>query len=37
MQLPYEKVLTKLLLNKTEFEYQKRYNEIIKSQNESKK
>lgn len=28
MNLPYERVLTKLLLNKTEAEYQKRYSEL---------
>jgi hypothetical protein len=28
MSMPYERVLTKLLLNKTEAEYQKRYSEL---------
>ncbi|WP_262511254.1 hypothetical protein [Mucilaginibacter terrenus] len=28
MAMPYERILTKLLLNKTEAEYQKRYMEI---------
>ncbi|WDF79667.1 hypothetical protein PQ469_06560 [Mucilaginibacter sp. KACC 22773] len=28
LNMPYERVLTKLLLNKTEAEYQKRYGEI---------
>jgi hypothetical protein len=27
--MPYERVLTKLLLNKTESEYQKRYSELM--------
>jgi hypothetical protein len=29
---PYERVLTKLLLNKTEAEYQRRYNELLNAQ-----
>ncbi|WP_166727706.1 hypothetical protein [Mucilaginibacter gilvus] len=29
LAMPYERVLTKLLLNKTEAEYQKRYGELI--------
>jgi hypothetical protein len=29
MNMPYERVLTKLLLNKTEAEYQRKYREII--------
>lgn len=29
LAMPYERILTKLLLNKTEAEYQKRYSEII--------
>ncbi|QEC79062.1 hypothetical protein [Mucilaginibacter ginsenosidivorax] len=28
LNMPYERVLTKLLLNKTEAEYQKRYGDI---------
>ncbi|WP_190295319.1 hypothetical protein [Mucilaginibacter rubeus] len=28
MSMPYERVLTKLLLNQTEAEYQKRYSEL---------
>ncbi|GGB08009.1 hypothetical protein GCM10011500_24630 [Mucilaginibacter rubeus] len=28
MSMPYERLLTKLLLNKTEAEYQKRYSEL---------
>lgn len=32
LNMPYERVLTKLLLNKTEAEYQKRYNEILQAQ-----
>ncbi|WP_143014197.1 hypothetical protein [Mucilaginibacter pineti] len=28
MNMPYERILTKLLLNKTEAEYQKKYMEI---------
>jgi hypothetical protein len=27
--MPYERILTKLLLNKTEAEYQKRYSEVV--------
>jgi len=27
--MPYERILTKLLLNKTEAEYQKRYAELM--------
>ncbi|NOW97235.1 hypothetical protein FHW89_003916 [Mucilaginibacter sp. SG564] len=27
--MPYERVLTKLLLNKTEAEYQRRYSEVV--------
>ena len=29
LNLPYDRVLTKLLLNKTEAEYQRRYGEIL--------
>jgi len=29
MNLPYDRVLTKLLLNKTEAAYQKRYSELL--------
>ncbi|WP_255456696.1 hypothetical protein [Mucilaginibacter sp. 14171R-50] len=29
LAMPYERVLTKLLLNKTEAEYQKRYSEMM--------
>ena len=29
LNMPYERVLTKLLLNKTEAEYQKRYSELL--------
>jgi hypothetical protein len=29
LAMPYERILTKLLLNKTEAEYQKRYSEMI--------
>lgn len=32
LNLPYDRVLTKLLLNKTEAEYQKRYNELLNAQ-----
>jgi hypothetical protein len=32
MNMPYERVLTKLLLNKTEAEYQKRYSELLSAQ-----
>ncbi|MGN6181029.1 MAG: hypothetical protein ACTHNW_17740 [Mucilaginibacter sp.] len=32
LNMPYERVLTKLLLNKTEAEYQKRYSEILQAQ-----
>jgi hypothetical protein len=32
LNMPYERVLTKLLLNKTESEYQKRYSELIQAQ-----
>jgi len=32
LNMPYERVLTKLLLNKTEAEYQKRYGEILQAQ-----
>ena len=31
LNLPYDRVLTKLLLNKTEAAYQKRYGELITS------
>jgi uncharacterized protein YgbK (DUF1537 family) len=31
LNMPYERVLTKLLLNKTEAEYQKRYSELLSS------
>jgi len=30
LNMPYERVLTKLLLNKTEYEYQKRYSELMR-------
>ncbi len=29
LNMPYERILTKLLLNKTEAEYQKRYGELL--------
>ncbi|MFA6085578.1 hypothetical protein [Mucilaginibacter sp.] len=29
LAMPYERILTKLLLNKTEAEYQKRYGEMM--------
>jgi hypothetical protein len=29
LAMPYERILTKLLLNKTEAEYQKRYSEMM--------
>ena len=29
LNMPYERVLTKLLLNKTEAEYQKKYSELL--------
>ncbi|MBB6108958.1 hypothetical protein HDF22_004691 [Mucilaginibacter lappiensis] len=29
MNMPYERVLTKLLLNKTEAEYQRKYSEVV--------
>ena len=32
LAMPYERVLTKLLLNKTEAEYQRRYSELINAQ-----
>ncbi|GAB2692409.1 hypothetical protein GCM10027037_14710 [Mucilaginibacter koreensis] len=32
LNLPYERVLTKLLLNKTEAEYQRRYTELQMAQ-----
>ncbi|MGY3211179.1 hypothetical protein ACVW2L_000232 [Mucilaginibacter sp. HD30] len=32
MNTPYERVLTKLLLNKTEAEYQRRYSELLHAQ-----
>jgi hypothetical protein len=32
LNLPYERVLTKLLLNKTEAEYQKRYSALLEKQ-----
>lgn len=32
LNMPYERILTKLLLNKTEAEYQKRYNELLQAQ-----
>ena len=32
LNMPYERVLTKLLLNKTEAEYQKRYSELLNAQ-----
>jgi hypothetical protein len=31
LNMPYERVLTKLLLNKTEAEYQKRYSELLQA------
>jgi len=32
LNMPYERVLTKLLLNRTEAEYQKRYSELLNAQ-----
>jgi hypothetical protein len=32
LALPYDRVLTKLLLNKTEAEYQRRYQELLNAQ-----
>ena len=32
LAMPYERVLTKLLLNKTEAEYQKRYADLLQAQ-----
>ncbi|MFD2145485.1 hypothetical protein [Mucilaginibacter antarcticus] len=32
LNMPYDRVLTKLLLNKTEAEYQRRYAELLKGQ-----
>jgi hypothetical protein len=32
LNMPYERVLTKLLLSKTESEYQKRYSDLINAQ-----
>jgi len=32
LNMPYERVLTKLLLNKTEAAYQKRYSELLEAQ-----
>jgi len=32
LNMPYERVLTKLLLNKTEAEYQKRYSDLLNAQ-----
>jgi len=32
LNMPYERILTKLLLNKTEAEYQRRYSELIQAQ-----
>ncbi|GAB2983962.1 hypothetical protein GCM10027049_21830 [Mucilaginibacter puniceus] len=32
LNLPYDRVLTKLLLNKTEAEYQKRYSDLLQAQ-----
>lgn len=32
LNMPYERILTKLLLNKTEAEYQKRYSELMQAQ-----
>jgi len=29
LNMPYERVLTKLLLNKTEAEYQRKYSEVV--------
>ncbi|MCC8409780.1 hypothetical protein LJ707_12645 [Mucilaginibacter sp. UR6-1] len=31
MNMPYERLLTKLLLNKTEAEYQRRYTEMLQA------
>ncbi|MES2807042.1 MAG: hypothetical protein V4619_00355 [Bacteroidota bacterium] len=32
LNMPYDRVLTKLLLNKTEADYQKRYSDLLKAQ-----
>ncbi len=32
LNMPYDRVLTKLLLNKCEAEYQRRYNELLNAQ-----
>jgi hypothetical protein len=32
LNLPYDRMLTKLLLNKTEAEYQRRYQELLNAQ-----
>jgi hypothetical protein len=32
LNMPYERVLTKLLLNKAEAEYQKKYSELLQAQ-----
>lgn len=32
LAMPYDRVLTKLLLNKTEAEYQRRYSELLNAQ-----
>ena len=36
-QLPYEMYLTKLLMNKTESEYQKKYSKLLEQENKSKR
>ena len=32
LNMPYDRILTKLLLNKTEAEYQRKYNELLNAQ-----
>ncbi|MES2377499.1 MAG: hypothetical protein V4553_13010 [Bacteroidota bacterium] len=32
LNMPYDRVLTKLLLNKTEAEYQRKYTELLQAQ-----
>ena len=32
LNMPYDRVLTKLLLNKTEAEYQRKYSELLQAQ-----
>jgi hypothetical protein len=32
LNMPYERILTKLLLNKTEAEYQRKYSELLHAQ-----